>query len=224
MQVVLIGRGNKPVTGQVVLDSRGVSGQHARAMIDPNKNVVILEDLGSTNGTFVNGFRIKRKSISHNDIIMMADQRLSLQQIFEAARATRDDPNDFSVEFGKLQNVWDNYQLLLKQARSNNGMDTFLTVCLLVAPALLLGPVAGAVVAGGAMGGTAVGSALGLAARELFSKNKTAKTQNVVTEIENDFKIQYVCPKCARSLYGFPYEYYKKQRQCIQCKAVWVKS
>mgnify|MGYP001810225148 CR=1 FL=1 len=225
MQVILIGRGQQPLPGQVVLNSRGVSGQHARAVIDPAKNTVVVEDMGSTNGTFVNGFRIKRKSVSHNDVIMVADQRLSLQQILDAARTTRDDPNDYSLEFGKLQDVWDNYQLILKQARSNNGMDALMTVCLIVAPALLLGPIAGAVVGGAAAlgGGTAVGGALGMAARELFTKNKSAKTQNLVTDIENDFKIQYVCPKCNRSLYGFPYEYHKKQRLCVQCKAIWVK-
>jgi pSer/pThr/pTyr-binding forkhead associated (FHA) protein len=219
MQVILIGRGQQPLPGQVVLNSRGVSGQHARAVINPSKNTVVLEDLGSTNGTFVNGFRIKRKSISHNDIILVADQRLSLQQILDAARTTRDDPNDYSLEFGKLQDVWDNYQLLLQQARGNNSMDTFMTACVIIAPALLgtfFVPVPGV--------GTAVGSAVGLAARELLSKNKLSKTQNLVTDIENDFKIQYVCPKCSRSLYGFPYEYHKKQRLCVQCKAIWVKS
>ncbi|MEZ4905170.1 MAG: FHA domain-containing protein [Spirosomataceae bacterium] len=156
MQVILIGRGTQPVAGQVVLNSRGVSGQHAKAVIDSHKNTIVLEDLGSTNGTFVNGFRIKRKNISHNDVIMIADQRLSLQQIFDASRSMRSDPNDYSVEFAKLQDVWDKYQVLLKQARSNNGMDTFMTVCLIVAPALLLGPIAGAVVAGGAIGGTMI--------------------------------------------------------------------
>jgi hypothetical protein len=226
MQVILIGRGTQPVPGQVVFNSRGVSGQHAKAVIDSNKNTIVLEDLGSTNGTFVNGFRIKRKSISHNDIIMLADQRLNLQQIFDAARSTRNDPNDYSVEFAKLKDVWDSYQLLLQKARSNNSTEMLMTACVLLAPAIILGPLAGVVFGGIAAAGaaTGVGSAVGLAARELLSKNKSAKTQNLVTEIENDFKIQYVCPKCSRSLYGFPYEYYKKQRQCVQCKAIWIKS
>ncbi|MFN8344172.1 MAG: FHA domain-containing protein [Spirosomataceae bacterium] len=226
MQIIRIGRGTEPQPGQVVFNSRGVSGEHARAIIDPSKNTVVLEDLGSTNGTYVNGFRIKRKSISHNDLILLADQRLQLQQIFDAARTTRDDPNDFSVEFAKLQQVWDSYQLLLQKARGNSGQDMLITACVLLAPAILLGPLAAtAAIGGAAMAGMAgVGSALGLAARELLSKNKSAKTQNLVTEIENDFKIQYVCPKCSRSLYGFPYEYHKKQRQCVQCKAIWIKS
>jgi hypothetical protein len=51
----------------IVLNHRSVSGEHAllrREGLD-----IYLEDLGSTNGSFVNGRLIKRQRLAHNDTI-----------------------------------------------------------------------------------------------------------------------------------------------------------
>ena len=64
----LIGR---EAGNDLVLDSRLVSRRHAVVLTDGV--LVTLEDLGSRNGTFVNGHRIHSWVLAHRDIIEIGD-------------------------------------------------------------------------------------------------------------------------------------------------------
>lgn len=46
-----------------------VSGRHCAFGIDPQDNTLTVEDLGSTNGTYVGGQRTQRASLRHGDIL-----------------------------------------------------------------------------------------------------------------------------------------------------------
>lgn len=61
--------GRKPYN-DIALDHRAVSSQHAT--ISLMLNDAILEDLGSTNGTLMNGGKIARQKLSHGDKITIA--------------------------------------------------------------------------------------------------------------------------------------------------------
>ena len=58
--------GRRPYN-DVVLEHPTASGEHAVVQVESGG--VFIEDLGSTNGTYVNGVRIQRQAISSNDII-----------------------------------------------------------------------------------------------------------------------------------------------------------
>lgn len=58
----------------VVLDSRVVSGHHA--IVRRFGDALVLEDLGSSNGTYVNGAETRRAELKDGDQIWIADQRL----------------------------------------------------------------------------------------------------------------------------------------------------
>jgi len=51
----------------IVIDHMGVSGRHTRVAVDGQS--VILTDLQSTNGTFVNGRRVEQVELRPNDWI-----------------------------------------------------------------------------------------------------------------------------------------------------------
>ena len=58
--------GRRPYN-DVVIDNLAVSGEHAVVQMVDGR--AVLEDLGSTNGTYVNGKAIKKQELAHDDTI-----------------------------------------------------------------------------------------------------------------------------------------------------------
>src|SRR5437879_33133 len=62
----VIGRGQK---AQVRLLDDGISREHAQLVIQGDR--IILEDMGSTNGTYCNGLKVDRKELVDGDKILV---------------------------------------------------------------------------------------------------------------------------------------------------------
>lgn len=58
----------------IVIDDPKVSRQHAQVYVDQDR--VILTDLGSTNGTYVNGLRVTRTELKGQDEITIGSSRI----------------------------------------------------------------------------------------------------------------------------------------------------
>ena len=66
-QPLCFGRSPK---NQVQIDDLAVSNEHARIVAETDEKgnqLFILEDLGSTNGSFINESKIERQQLHHND-------------------------------------------------------------------------------------------------------------------------------------------------------------
>jgi two-component system cell cycle response regulator len=63
---VIIGRGQK---AQIRLFDDGISREHAQLVIEGN--AIVLQDLGSTNGTFCNGLKVDRRELVDGDKILV---------------------------------------------------------------------------------------------------------------------------------------------------------
>jgi len=75
-QGVLIGRGPECT---LVLDDEFASSRHAR--IEPRRDGVWVEDIGSTNGTYVNGTRLGRAhKLVHGDVVRVGETDLRYEQ------------------------------------------------------------------------------------------------------------------------------------------------
>lgn len=61
----------------VVLSDTNVSRHHAQVAIDDGE--VVVTDLGSTNGTFVNGRRVSRAAVRPGDELMIGTSRLRVE-------------------------------------------------------------------------------------------------------------------------------------------------
>lgn len=77
-QTMSIGRA---VENDIQLDDAAVSGRHAKLELIPNEylddhNDVYLEDLGSTNGTQINGMPVKRQLLKNGDLLQIGKHKL----------------------------------------------------------------------------------------------------------------------------------------------------
>jgi hypothetical protein len=82
-KAIIVGRSSDL---DMVLVEEMVSRKHARITYDKDK--IVIEDLGSTNGTFVNGEKIKRAQLKEGDRILIGTSILKLI-IQESAPASR---------------------------------------------------------------------------------------------------------------------------------------
>ena len=79
---IIIGRDSD---NEVQIDNVAVSREHAKIIRGPNS--YLIEDLNSTNGTFVNGKKINKKFLNKNDEISIGKH--SLQIFLEEPPAIR---------------------------------------------------------------------------------------------------------------------------------------
>ena len=134
--------------------------------------------------------------------------------------------NDYSEEFAALKQVYDNYIQAKVKIQSSNQFKTRLFQSL---PFALPGVV-----------GVVIGF-LGKGSPELFGLSlfiticaptvgiylgakQSAKIPQLLQDLTNQFKIDYVCPKCGTFLGEIPWESLHNRKQCPMpsCKAKWV--
>jgi pSer/pThr/pTyr-binding forkhead associated (FHA) protein len=80
--------GRKP-HNDIVIDNLAISGEHAMIMTILNDS--FLEDLGSTNGTLVNGQPIKKHFLQNNDVVELGKYKLKYLTEGAAAQASTAD-------------------------------------------------------------------------------------------------------------------------------------
>jgi signal transduction histidine kinase len=82
---IIIGRDK---SCQIALEGRTISRHHAR--IVRHEEDLFIEDLGSANGTFVNGVRVEKSILGANDLIIVGKFQLQLRQSNDRAYRTQE--------------------------------------------------------------------------------------------------------------------------------------
>ena len=80
--------GRRPYN-DIVIDNLAVSGEHA--VMQMSGMDVFLEDLNSTNGTYVNGKAIKKHALQHGDVITVGHHQLR----FVDSQSGETEPDEF---------------------------------------------------------------------------------------------------------------------------------
>ena len=185
-----------------------ISGHHCTITI-LSENIILIEDNDSTNGTFLNGLKVKRALITPTDEVTLANLKINFDKIFSKHSQkpnTESTPqpvsqaanNDFSEEFMQLKVVYETYR---DAKLSLMGQGTLKQKGLQAALSFI----------------PFVGSALGILA------TTTVNPQEKIFALTEEFKINYVCPKCKRFLGDLPWQNLANQKKCSACKATWIR-
>ena len=195
----------KNKTNDIVLSSIDVSGFHA-IVTQLSTNVFLIEDKESTNGTFIDGQRIRRTTFTKNDKIAIARTPLDLNLFFKnilrkepKKEIKKSDNNDYSEEFQKLEIVYKAYaETKNKLQNDQSWLTTGVRVGLSFIPV--------------------VGFGLSMLAGNFLKKPEKQAMLN------EEFKVHYVCPKCKRFLGNIPFEGLSNMKKhSPPCNAIWVK-
>ncbi|RRD58352.1 FHA domain-containing protein [Tannerella forsythia] len=198
-----------------------VSGKHALiTMIGENEYKV--EDLDSANGTYVNGYRIKKAVISNRDELRLsANVIVDFPALFGKTKKHELPPNpktnlkDYVKEFQELKSLYVKYKDDRKRIlRRNNQKMAILRGAITFSPMLAL------MLTGGnthLMGVMILGSTL---AGVLTSG---VSIQDKLDELDENFRIRYVCPnrKCGQQLNGQPWAVIHATGFCPKCGAIY---
>jgi len=82
----------------IVIDNPAVSSHHLRIAREGPQFVV--EDLGSTNGTFVNGDKVAKRPLRHGDTILVGKHKIFFDRMGEAEFESPDLPGREMPDFG----------------------------------------------------------------------------------------------------------------------------
>ena len=214
----MIIRIGKAEDNDYVVDDEYVSRYHAKLGRDENGNLFI-EDINSTNGTYVNGNRVMKKKITSSDSVILGNQYLL--NVIDALKFD----NDYSEEFAFLKPVYDDYIREKIRIQSSNQFKARLFQSL---PFAVVG-VAGLVIAfvGRSTHGIFIISLLLAICAPVvgiyFGARQSAKIPEQLQNLANKFKIDYVCPKCGAFLGEIPWESLVNKKQCPvgTCRAKW---
>lgn len=182
---------------QIHIAQPQVSSRHAMVTVVSN-NVLALEDSDSTNGTFVNGARVKRMLITPADRILLGNVSVNLASLFAPPLAAKPpNPTTNDADFAELKDVYEAYRRTkLHIQRGDVTRETALRAGLALIPF--------------------VGCALGiLVCGSINDKEKEFA-------LNEEFQINYVCPKCKRFLGFLPWQNLANQKRCSACKTTWV--
>jgi len=203
IDTLLIGRGND---NHLVVKDEKVSNKHC-CIKKLSANEFIAEDMGSSNGTFLNGKRIMRAALTETDNLSLAaygiEPKFVLSSFDSISLKKGVAYEDFIrqehifYDFANLKIIYDQYQKEKRRImKSNTLKSTGLRAGLSFIPV--------------------VGVALGI-----LSTGVTGNVQEQLMELEEGFKKNYICPGCFKFLGTEPFENMEKRGFCLACKTKW---
>ena len=125
--------GRKPECN-IQLDEKMVSGQHAEITVKPDE--ILLKDLGSTNGTLVNGQEVSEKTLKTGDQVSIGNYKL----IFVREHGETQDPDATMVVSARDQTIPMSKSVGASDSKSSSGLFIVigLIVVILVGAGLLI--------------------------------------------------------------------------------------
>ncbi|MCF2502438.1 FHA domain-containing protein [Dyadobacter sp. CY107] len=229
--------GRKP-GNTIVLNTHDVSGTHASlTLVTPVTNTWEIQDLGSANGTFVDGMRVYRKEITPANQIKLGQTMLSWELILDPRplhpvvpvmqTAKVPEPEEPSAEQEEIREIAWNLKKVSDDFREKRNRIAEIQAQESINSRIQgLGFPMGAVIGSlaqalppdykifGYAGGVI---SLGFAVSALISSKRLSKEKKTYTGLDDWYKINYVCPHC-HTFIQQPFELLEKTKNCRACK------
>lgn len=212
------------------LDNPTVSKRHAKVFRGDDAKLYI-EDLGSTNGTYVNDIKIKRSPISSGMTIRLGSNYvLPLEQHIIPKLPISDE--EFNRRMNQLKAIWNNHQKTVREfnlqkqkvgsRRMLPNMIMGLFAAILAFPNILNSTKMviipqGVLIALSIVG--AIGSIIGIIGYFLMGSiitNKMREIDNNLAEENEKYQLDYECPACHKFL-STPWAVIAKKSICPRC-------
>ena len=247
MEIIIGRRGEQSFP---IMD-KAVSGKHLKLTTMPDGNVQV-EDLGSTNGTFIDGVRIIKKVVSRNTVVQMGSTfTFRIIDVLPEVKTPSANPSGNTInggtrivpptpptpptppkpeydeevlrKFHNLESVWNKYQEEKINLQKNNASKGFLRML----PMFVLGGLGYLIscipeLAQFRIAITLAGLGIGIIITWISYQSATSLPEQM-EKLNQQFQINYVCPKCKQFLGFTPFEGLKNRGQCSACKSKWVK-
>lgn len=214
----IVGRDKGP--NKIVLPKPEVSSSHLLAAMNDD-NTISIEDLGSSNGTFLNGKKIKRANFTPNDSLSLADVPVRYTWLAEElSRLKKMQRDDFTTEFDELKQVYVSYKEDVAKLRKSASIKS----------ALYRAPIP-IVICGLGIGFLDPMSDIGrllpyfvapITAAIMTFAPISEKSEKALEERREEFLIRYRCPKCSLALGEQSWNILAQQKQCGRCQAIWI--
>lgn len=173
-----------------------VSSQHAKITYLGN-NEFEIEDLNSSNGTYVNGYRIRKAIVGVNDQVRLSSGVvLDLVKEFQVQTGgvlnkdlKKSNPKDFTVEFERLKPVYEEYKRKRKQLKTKHQRKVAL-----IRAGITLAPMS-------LMFMGVQGILIGLIGSTLANTLTAGyDIDEQLEEMDEQFRLRYICPnpKCQK--------------------------
>lgn len=124
MELIIGRKGKQPFA----ITDKSVSSEHLKLTTLPDGNVQV-EDLGSSNGTFIDGVRIIKKVVSRNTVIQMGSHySFKISDVLPEAKSIPSDQSQSTLapkrvpeySIAHLKAVWDEYDNSLAEIREKS--------------------------------------------------------------------------------------------------------
>ena len=227
--------GRKP-GNTIVLSNNDVSGTHATlTLVTPVTNTWEIQDMGSANGTFVDGMRVFRKEVTPASLIKLGQTPLSWDLILDKITYQALEPvkqaapifiepslqNEEVREIAwSLKKVSDDYREKKNRIAEIQAQESVNSRIqgLGFPMGAVIGSFAQALPGDYKILGYAGGViSLGFAVSALISSKKLSKERRTLNGLDDWFKIHYVCPHC-HTFIQQPFELLEKTKNCRACK------